>query len=240
MTEPERLLVSGSGFEQALLGAGAVEKPSAALVARMEQGLGLGGATTATATAALSGKLIAAIAATATVGGIAIWSLSGEPPYDTSTKAGPAGIAAQDVAAQDIAAQDEVRQGPARDDVAPREFAPREVAGGSTAEQESILKQGSDSTGEVASEPRDHSDERASRTRVGSSRSAAKVPSSTVSGPTSTRLKEEVRLLDRVRAALEAGQKAQAFSLLDQYQSRFPEGVLRPEARKLRQNANAL
>lgn len=235
MTEPERLLVSGSGFEQALLGAGAVEKPSAALVARMEQGLGLGGATTATATAALSGKLIAAIAATATVGGIAIWSLSGEPPYDTSTKAGPAGIAAQD-----IAAQDEVRQGPARDDVAPREFAPREVAGGSTAEQESILKQGSDSTGEVASEPRDHSDERASRTRVGSSRSAAKVPSSTVSGPTSTRLKEEVRLLDRVRAALEAGQKAQAFSLLDQYQSRFPEGVLRPEARKLRQNANAL
>ena len=38
----------------------------------------------------------------------------------------------------------------------------------------------------------------------------------------------------------ESGQKARALSLLDQYRDRFPEGVLRPEARKLRQNANAL
>ncbi len=53
-------------------------------------------------------------------------------------------------------------------------------------------------------------------------------------------LAEEVRLLDRVRRAVQRGDSAGAKQGLATYDARFPSGTLRPEAAKLRQSARNL
>ncbi|HTV18824.1 MAG TPA: hypothetical protein VMG12_09140 [Polyangiaceae bacterium] len=53
------------------------------------------------------------------------------------------------------------------------------------------------------------------------------------------RLREEIALLDSVKAALQRGERDQARHSLDTYRERFPDGILRREANVLRQRAEA-
>jgi hypothetical protein len=53
------------------------------------------------------------------------------------------------------------------------------------------------------------------------------------------RLREEIALLDGVKAALSRGEREQALESLDIYRERFPEGILRREANVLRRRAEA-
>jgi len=53
------------------------------------------------------------------------------------------------------------------------------------------------------------------------------------------RLREEIALLDSVKAALQRGEREQARQTLDTYRERFPDGILRREATVLRQRAEA-
>jgi hypothetical protein len=53
------------------------------------------------------------------------------------------------------------------------------------------------------------------------------------------RLREEIALLDAVKAALQRGEREQARQSLDVYRERFPEGILRREANVLRRRATA-
>ncbi|MEO8179483.1 MAG: hypothetical protein ABI895_11690 [Deltaproteobacteria bacterium] len=50
-------------------------------------------------------------------------------------------------------------------------------------------------------------------------------------------LREEILLLDQVRAALQSGSGAAALEQLDAYRQRFPAGILSREAAQLRQQA---
>jgi hypothetical protein len=53
------------------------------------------------------------------------------------------------------------------------------------------------------------------------------------------RLREEIALLDGVKAALQRGEREQARQSLDTYRERFPDGILRREANVLRRRADA-
>jgi hypothetical protein len=53
------------------------------------------------------------------------------------------------------------------------------------------------------------------------------------------RLREEIALLDGVKAALSRGERDQARKSLDVYRERFPAGILRREANVLRRRAEA-
>jgi hypothetical protein len=53
------------------------------------------------------------------------------------------------------------------------------------------------------------------------------------------RLREEIALLDGVKAALQRGDREQARQGLDTYRARFPDGILRTEANVLRRRAQA-
>lgn len=56
--------------------------------------------------------------------------------------------------------------------------------------------------------------------------------------PTTSTLVEEIRALDRARAALRAGDRDRARAELDRYDREFPFGSLGPEARALRARVN--
>jgi hypothetical protein len=53
-------------------------------------------------------------------------------------------------------------------------------------------------------------------------------------------LREEILLLDQVRAALQSGSGAAALEQLDAYRQRFPSGILSREAAQLRQQAGTV
>jgi hypothetical protein len=53
------------------------------------------------------------------------------------------------------------------------------------------------------------------------------------------RLREEIALLDGVKAALQRGEREQARQSLETYRERFPDGILRREANVLRRRAEA-
>jgi hypothetical protein len=53
------------------------------------------------------------------------------------------------------------------------------------------------------------------------------------------RLREEIALLDGVKAALQRGEREQARQSLQTYRERFPDGILRREANVLRRRAEA-
>jgi hypothetical protein len=53
-------------------------------------------------------------------------------------------------------------------------------------------------------------------------------------------LREEILVLDQVRAALQSGSGAAALEQLDAYRQRFPSGILSREAAQLRQQAGAV
>jgi hypothetical protein len=53
------------------------------------------------------------------------------------------------------------------------------------------------------------------------------------------RLREEIALLDGIKAALQRGEREQARQSLDTYRERFPDGILRREANVLRRRAEA-
>jgi hypothetical protein len=65
---------------------------------------------------------------------------------------------------------------------------------------------------------------------------SAKAPEQNASGG---ELREEILLLDQVRAALQQGSAAAALEQLDRYRQRFPSGMLSREAALLRQQAAA-
>jgi hypothetical protein len=234
MTDPERLLARGTTFEQSLLAAGAGDKPGAALIAKMEQGLGL---SSSVASAATLKGVLAAIGATV-VGGIAAWGLltsdgAGVERQNAEAVVGdpvlvvpeaPVPVRSQaEASSLDEARADEARADEARADEGRADEGRADEA---RADESSVpapeLRQAEEPT--VAGR-------RAPKTQPIHPRSTATA---------TDRLSEEVRELDRVRAALEAGKQARAFQLLDAYDRRFPAGTLKPEARKLRQSAREL
>jgi hypothetical protein len=78
----------------------------------------------------------------------------------------------------------------------------------------------------------DRSEQRPNATRRQRPASAAEAPATK-----SDQLKQEVQQIDRVRAALSAGDRDRALQLLDGYDRKFPTGTLAPEAAKLRHSA---
>jgi hypothetical protein len=206
VTDPERLIASGSELERSLLLAGARQKPSAELVSRMERGLGFAPSlgVASASSSALGTKIVALVFGTVVAGGSALVLLYGRDA--SSIRAQPT---ASTVLA--LAARAEVETG----SIAPLDLrlASLEEPSGS---MESRLSE------------RDVTDP----TRVTSKRSSSSSVRST------DRLSEEVRHLDRVRAALNAGNSTLALQLVDRYHRRFPNGALAPEARKLRRSAS--
>lgn len=230
MTDPERLLSGGTLFERSLLAPALADKPSAALLARMEQGLGLAPAATAGAAAtaasaaasasAVTSKSVLAVLGSAAAGGLAIW-----------------GVVALNSPAPVIPSQAHARS------VAVEVALPN-----AKAEAEPDRAKGSSAAlpvpahAEVADLPLVDAEEGgASASTVRRSRSTATNDVSRVNaGPLPAKgdqLKQEVQQLDRVRAALGNGDRARALELLDAYDRRFPSGTLAPEATKLRQSA---
>lgn len=72
--------------------------------------------------------------------------------------------------------------------------------------------------------------------------SAVEAPAPAAAGASTDddgRLREEIALLDGVKAALQRGQREQARQSLDTYRERFPDGILRREANVLRRRAEA-
>lgn len=194
MTDPERLIASGSELERSLLLAAAAEKPSPALLAKMEHGLGFA----QTATSALAAKLAVVAVGVALMGGAGAALL---------TEGGEAKASARPIAVP-IAAPIAERLD-ALPVLAPvPELPPARLLPESDAQPTS--------SGELAV-----------RAPVNPKKA----------GSAGDRLREEVALLDRVRAALRSGDDALARRLLESYARRFPNGALTPEARKLRRSA---
>jgi hypothetical protein len=214
MTDPERLLSGGTSFERGLLGAAAVERPNPALVARMEQGLGLSSVATASA---ISGKLLVAILGTGAAGGLAVWGLiatTSPEPIAPPTQ-GPQVVAVDDVAAD-----------------APPPQPGAAIVGVQAGDVHEVPQQA-----QVEDLPLVAADEVAKERKPATRRSRAASPSDVAPVSKSDQLKQEVQQLDRVRAALGAGDKARARQLLDGYDRKFPSGTLAPEAAKLSQSA---
>jgi len=204
MTDPERLLAGGTAFEQSLLHAGAADKPNAAMLAKMEQGLGL----SATAGPVSVSKLVLTAVGTTVVGGLAAWGLvsgdvgsaeSGEP------------VAPRSVEMDAVSTVFQVPVEVGSNEAPPVPPAPQ--------------------VGASPSEPTSGVDPAPRVQKPGKSRA---------SGTAAAHLSEEVRALDRVRAALESGNRRRAIELLDSYDRRFPNGTLRPESSKLRGRAHGL
>jgi hypothetical protein len=71
-------------------------------------------------------------------------------------------------------------------------------------------------------------------------RPAPSLPTSVPEQPAGNReLREEILLLDQVRAALRSGSERAAVEQLDAYRQRFPAGMLSREAAQLRQQASS-
>ena len=71
-------------------------------------------------------------------------------------------------------------------------------------------------------------------------RPAPSLPTSVPEQPAGNReLREEILLLDQVRAALRSGSERVAVEQLDAYRQRFPAGMLSREAAQLRQQASS-
>lgn len=212
MTDPERLLSGGTAFEQSVLGEAALEKPSPAMLARMEQGLGLGASSVAAST--VSGKLVLAVLGTGAAGGLVVWGLVATPdaaPVEPVTDA-------RDVAAQ--VATPEVGAV-----VEPERPSEPKTGAASAPPQAQIEDLPLVSPDAPALAPR-------SVTRRVRTNGPAEAPAAN-----GDQLKLEVQQLDRVRAALGTGDRERALQLLDGYERRFPNGTLAPEAAKLRHSA---
>jgi hypothetical protein len=241
MTDPERLLSGGTLFERSLLAPAVADKPSAALLARMEQGLGLvpaatagalataGAAATAASTAAsasaVTSKSVLAVLGSAAAGGLAIWGVV--------ALSSPAPVIPSQSHARSVAVEVALPKAKA---VPPRASAEPDRAQGSSAALPVPAH------AEVADLPLVDAEEgEASDSALRRSRSRATNDASRVNpGPPlvkGDRLKQEVQQLDRVRAALGNGDRARALELLDGYDRKFPSGTLAPEAAKLRQSA---
>lgn len=216
MTDPERLLAGGTAFERGLLAAGAADKPSAAMVARMGQGLGL----SSTAASAATLKLVAAAIGTTVAGGLAAW-----------------GLLTSDGSSSDAGKIDQ-----ARELVVPAPAAAPERASDSRKSNGASEKSGAAAPGAVDDGATDESAAISPRELplVGQRRTLREKDTKPGAAIARDQLSEEVRELDRVRAALEARKKQRAIELLDGYDRRFPSGALAPEARKLRQSAREL
>jgi hypothetical protein len=59
----------------------------------------------------------------------------------------------------------------------------------------------------------------------------------TVPAGASSQLRDEIALLDAARSALQQGSRKRALGSLNEYQERFPDGILEREARLLRRHA---
>lgn len=226
MKEPKRLLSHGAtDFERQLLRAVAAERPSALLRSRMQRSLGLVGplawasnvkAMFGSVSSRISGSRLAAGAAVAAVvvaGGIAAYQALPERADEPELTA-PAAASAP-MAAVETAAATEVEgravNHPGAD--APAVDAPAAVPPGAAPDG-------------VASAPAAAPD--------------APAAAPAVAGESEdNRLREEIALLDGVKAALQRGEREQARQSLDTYRERFPDGILRREANVLRRRAEA-
>jgi hypothetical protein len=238
MTDPERLLAGGTAFERSLLVPAAVEKPSAAMLARMEHALGLpsaaGGSVAAGSAAtasAVSAKLVLAVLGTGAAGGLAIWGLvaASNPSPTTQPQ-----VDTRSVAASVAASKAEVADEASAVEGARAAAAERSKSALGESEAESGRGTELEDLPLVADEP--------ARARAAAAREPAPHRShgaapSEAPALKSDQLKLEVQQLDRVRAALAAGERERAVQLLDGYDRKFPNGTLLPEAAKLRRSA---
>ena len=226
MKEPRRLLSHGAtDFERQLLRAVVNERPSALLRSRMQRGLGLvgplawastvkamfGGAATKLAAVVLGGALVVG-------GGAAVWLWPGSEPEPAALDArSPAEEAAPVEAAR-------VDSASATQPVA----APPALPALPEAPSSDAVSAAADSA-EPGSAPAPAAAEPSAAEPAGVAE---------LDGAGSDRqLREEIALIDAARAALQAGNRELARERLQVYGERFPEGILRREAKVLSRRA---
>jgi len=218
MKEPRRLLSHGAtDFERQLLRAVVNERPSAVLRSRMQRGLGLVGplAWASTVKAMFGGmasKLAAVVLGSALVvgGATAVWLLPGsEPATADSPELAPT-----------VQAAVQAETAPAAP--APAALAEAAPAAEPVAAPLPVVSAASLPTVAEAAAP------------------AEPAAAAELDGSGSDRqLREEIALIDAARSALQAGNRELARERLQVYGERFPEGILRREAKVLSRRAEA-
>lgn len=260
MNDPKRLLEadgsSATSFERQLLQSVVDEQPSAEVSRRMlEATLASGGGAAAASGAAglsVSPWMIAGLLAVGAAGGWLVLSTprsAGEPRASVSQH--PPALPAPELAKSardDVSAADGVGDGASE----PAE-APRQMLSGPSSRAERSLPTVStpEGDGEAKATLRAAPRPKAPQTGVAPTavaqtgaaqtaerRSAEAAPSLSVD--VSSTLRDEVRLLDEARAALQAGNASAAQKALSVYEQRFPAGMLRQEALVLGRRAREL
>jgi hypothetical protein len=217
MKEPKRLLSHGaSDFERQLLRAVANERPSALLRSRMQRGLGLVGpfawaSNVKAMFGTLGSRVIAglAVAGVVVAGSIVAVSSSG----DTSAPAAPTAPAKSGEASR--AAEGKPVPESASEALSPIPSPPELPVG--------------------AFEPAPAND--GAKGEQGAKPGAPSEPPSLTADD--NQLREEIALLDAARAALQRADRDAARTTLSTYRERFPNGVLRREAKVLWSRAEA-
>jgi len=213
MKEPKRLLSHGAtDFERQLLRAVASERPSSLMRSRMQRSLGLVGPLAwASNVKAMFGNLGRKVTAGAAVAGVVV--AGGVAAYQLLPGA------EGDAPAEPAALQPEF----ARTESAAASGAVVEAAVVEAAVVEAAVVEAAAVEPPVVETP----------ATVGADAPAA------VDDSADGRLREEIALLDGVKAALQRGEREQARQSLDTYRERFPDGILRREANVLRRRAEA-
>lgn len=230
MTQPTRLIDpqgEATPLERTLLESVLDERPSADASRRILAGTlaASGVAATAGMTSTAKAWLAAGAIAVGTAGGAAtIWSMNGEP-HSTS-----------------VPVESPRFTGTSHSEVSPGEPVGHDPVVPTQPPEPSEGTDAVDST-----DAREHPAPRSSTPRPGRSAKseAAKsetgrtndVPASPSASNTAS-LREELALLDRARASLQAGDAQNALTLLATYDQRFPQGMLRHESRLLRKRAH--
>lgn len=106
------------------------------------------------------------------------------------------------------------------------------------AERQEAVEEAHDTASELAREPAAaNSHSQSGRRRSSTTETTAETHASAGEANASS-LREELELLDRARAAVQAGDARRAMELLASYDRRFPQGMLRHESQLLRKRAD--
>jgi hypothetical protein len=234
MKEPKRLLSHGAtDFERQLLRAVVSERPSALLRSRMQRGLGLVGPLAwASNVKALLGTVTSrATVGVAVVGVVVAGSFAAVRLLPNQGSNDPAPAEAPQPTASAVASP--TNRAPAASapaalsPAAPSPAALSPAALPPAALPPSVVPAGEPS----ASAPSGASSSTAAPNEARPAPAAPSVPSTNADDD--SRLREEIALLDTARAALQRADREGARSTLRAYRERFPNGILRREAKVL-------
>jgi predicted lipid-binding transport protein (Tim44 family) len=213
MKEPRRLLSHGAtDFERQLLRAVSNERPSALLRSRMQRGLGL------------VGPLAWASSVKAMVGGV-LSKLSG-------------GVALGSIVA--IGGVTAVCLIPSSESASSVELRPSEQLAAAPAERAALPALAPEvprANAPIVPEPASPAQDSASAIVPPSAPEAPAAGGELDAASSDRQLREEIALIDTARVALQSGDREAARERLQLYRERFPEGILRREAKVLARRA---